>query len=377
MKTLTRSILAALPLWMCVVVIPETWAQPGGAGRDRPNASSAGNASAGNASGGGRVADTSGAGGRGDANAGDTSRPPGGRELRTESGSIPDIFSRRANANNGANSPNNQQGRPASGRSGQNGLLRDFVDNALKFDSNDDRQLAAHELRNLFLVLTAGMQQQNSVQTGTGNSVPTNPSTVSVGNSAASSSTPQITPAQQPLIQQQSVRQAVLLFLQLALQFDLNGDGQLNALELQALALSLLQTDMNLVAAASTNASGRSGIQQTSMPRVASQPTTNLRPSVPQPFVGLRLRNRDKESRNGRDWREGADRHRHEWQPPGLQNDWNGGGNRNFEERSRSGSRSGTTPSVNQPPSSQPLSDQAGGQGSRSFGNQPAAQEIE
>lgn len=141
-----------------------------------------------------------------------------------------------------------QRGQPGQqnyGRSQGNDLTRTFTENAMKFDLNRDRQLAAHELRSLFIVLTSQMQQQTQFTNTTplrnrvfnGNQ---NFSGTTSGNSGGGGGAPQGL----------AIRQAIFIFLQLVMQFDSNNDGLLSQAELNQFANALLQNNLNLAAAA-------------------------------------------------------------------------------------------------------------------------------
>ena len=213
--------------------------------------------------------------------------PNGG--LNTETGSIPELFSRNRNQS-GQTGQSRQQG-----RNGGSDAQREFVANAFKFDSNDDRQLAANELSSLFLVLASSLQQERfgddygfngnpgghpQKRNFNRRPVPQNrfnflPRRTSARNSTVRSSASngtRVVPAQQTFIQRQSVREALLIFLQLALQFDTNGDGLLSQTELLALAASLLQNDFSLVQAVVQPTYGRT--VSTNVNRQGRQNTT-------------------------------------------------------------------------------------------------------
>ena len=193
---------------------------------------------------------------------------PGNRgNLDVEQGSIPKLFSQ--DKNNGNQAVQQGPGQPKGGKKQTAGGQRQFIQNALRFDANADRQLAANELANLFHVLASS--QQRTI----------------VGTSVQSS---QISGGQQPFqnvtgnnisnqadavafIQRDSVRQALFLFLQLTLQFDANGDGLLSQPELFNLARALLQNNMGLLNAATQSTGGQR--QTTSTNANRANTTTN------------------------------------------------------------------------------------------------------
>lgn len=193
--------------------------------------------------------------------------------LDVERGQIPELFSREQQQRGGGQrSQQNRGQRNQSGQNNRSGSQREFIQNALKFDANEDRQLAANELANLFHVLASGQyRQQNGDGKVSGRppqvGIPVQqPATVSQTSQTTTVNTTGSTnsgTADSAFIQRQSVRQALLLFLQLALQFDTNGDGLLSQPELLGLANALLNNEMGLLNAA-TQSGGQSVSNRTS-----------------------------------------------------------------------------------------------------------------
>lgn len=223
----------AIPRWTLIVVLAFTLAstlcaQPPG-NRPATNSPSGNDATQRASSQPGRASSESG-GGR------SPNATTGRDDLTVERGSIPQMFSQDRGQNNSANGRGKNQ--QSTGRGNQtSGGQKAFIQNALRFDSNADRKLAANELANLFHVLASSQQLPTSITQPRQTTTSTTSTTTSVQADAN-------------FIQRDSVRQALVLFLQLALQFDANGDGLLSQPELYNLATSLLANDMGLLNAA-------------------------------------------------------------------------------------------------------------------------------
>lgn len=204
-----------------------------------------------------------------------------GRGLEVERGSIPRLFSQERSRSN-STGQNGQNQRSSGRRSRTAGSQTEFIRNALRFDTNSDKQLAANELANLFHVLASSQQASTSV------TQPQRTSTTSTSTQSTTTTNSNVQ-ADANFIQRDSVRQALILFLQLALQFDANGDGLLSQPELFNLASGLLANDLSLLNAATQSAGQRSTTTSTSRNSVQTTTTTanqNIRPGqtsrVPQ-----------------------------------------------------------------------------------------------
>ena len=152
-------------------------------------------------------------------NRGNTNRPgagqiPGGRS----SGGL----SRRGGP------PRRSNGTSRSRSSAASSEISNFTSNAFLFDSNQDGQLAAHELSNMFLVLTSDLDAEDN---GTAR-----------GPVAGSQES-----VNQNLLRRQSVREAESVFLKLTLDFDRNADGLLNRAEVGSMASCLQQNNLSLI----------------------------------------------------------------------------------------------------------------------------------
>ena len=185
---------------------------------------------------------------------------PDGLQGQVQRGVLPDIFARNSRPkpaqvsgvqdsrpgqqrgrNRGRRMSGNSGTRPAVGQSGgtqagSSGSVGGFVGHAFQFDSNGDGQLAAHELSNLFLVLTSTM---NAERTGSSTSG-------SAGNGEPAN-------INYELMQLQSVREAQSLFLQLGMSFDRNSDGQLNQSEVSNMGSCIARNNNSLIDAALQN----------------------------------------------------------------------------------------------------------------------------
>ncbi len=156
-----------------------------------------------------------------------------------------------------SNSTNRNIGQGNSGNQRQDNetYRREFSNNALRFDTNSDGQLAANELTNLFLVLASSLQLQqtnyynNLYQRQNNQASAPSTTTTSVTHSTSGYGQP-FANVNQRFAQRQDMRQAAFLFLQMAMQFDSNGDGLLSQAELLQLAGALIANDMNLLIAA-------------------------------------------------------------------------------------------------------------------------------
>lgn len=129
---------------------------------------------------------------------------------------------------------------------------RQFTENAMLFDFNNDQQLAAHELRNLFVLLVSQSQQQTAYRNTTPLSQRiSNPSYK--GSSANAGYLINTGTRGSGIPQGQAIRQAILIFLRLVMQFDANGDGLLSQAELNLFADALLNNNLSLVGAATNS----------------------------------------------------------------------------------------------------------------------------
>jgi len=194
-----------------------------------------------------------------------------------------------------SNSTNRNIGQGNSGNQRQDNetYRREFSNNALRFDTNSDGQLAANELTNLFLVLASSLQLQqtnyynNLYQRQNNQASAPSTTTTSVTHSTSGYGQP-FANVNQRFAQRQDMRQAAFLFLQMAMQFDSNGDGLLSQAELLQLAGALIANDMNLLNAAG----GISGLQigsrqspQQSLPvTTTTRQTTRMTANSPARF---------------------------------------------------------------------------------------------
>ncbi|MFY9257053.1 MAG: hypothetical protein WAO83_26610 [Fuerstiella sp.] len=208
---------------------------------------------------------------------------------------------------NGSGSQGSNRTGSGNQRPGNQDPRREFSQNALRFDSNEDGYLAANELTNLFLTLASTMQQDHAdfynnlnnrrpqAITGTiidnrrGTTTTTTTTTRSnqvVGSNSGSGSLFNSVSAR--LAQRRDMRQAVFVFLQLAMQFDANGDGLLSQSELLQLDSALVANDLSLVAAASSVSGQAAGIQsaqqQSSSVTTTTRQTTRMRANDPNRF---------------------------------------------------------------------------------------------
>ena len=120
------------------------------------------------------------------------------------------------------------------------------------FDFNNDQQLAAHELRNLFVLLVSQSQQQTAYRNTTPLSQRiSNP--YYTGSSANNGYLINTGTRGSGIPQGQAIRQAILIFLRLVMQFDANGDGLLSQAELNLFADALLNNNLSLVGAAANS----------------------------------------------------------------------------------------------------------------------------
>lgn len=152
-----------------------------------------------------------------------------------------------------------------------------FAQNVLRFDLNGDQQLAANELSSLFGVSLAQSRQIRRkrfppLQPG-GNA------TQAVNTQIVQSAGPTIPRQQIGFLQRQDVRDVAGLFLLLALQFDLNGDGMLNVAELRLLASALQQTGGNQQS---------TGVRYSSVPVTSQVITTQRRFSSQRSYSSRR-----------------------------------------------------------------------------------------
>ena len=168
----------------------------------------------------------------------------------------------RTNQGNAANRRQQTNQSASGGRTtGRNGdPRRQFTENAMRFDLNSDQQLAAHELRNLFVVLVSQMQaQQQQVFNPSNNNrntgVPQN-SGLAANPAAAGNTGGTVGGGTNGVSQNAAIQQAIFIFLRLVMQFDSNGDGLLSQAELNRFAQALLENDMNLAGAAAQRRSG-------------------------------------------------------------------------------------------------------------------------
>ena len=124
-----------------------------------------------------------------------------------------------------------------SNREEQN-ATREFTVNALRFDFNGDRQLAANELQNMFVFLATQQNQAIGPYVNGGyrrqlrQRLLGNTGYGRVGDFQTTTTTTTIGPA----VQGVAIQRAVQVFLQLILQFDLNNDGMLSQAELMRFA---------------------------------------------------------------------------------------------------------------------------------------------
>lgn len=206
---------------------------------------------------------------------------------RVERGVLPDFLSRSQNRSTPSGGPGNGRGanrafpgsrsfgnlpgrstggnrrsssRTSTQRSGSD--VANFTNNAFLFDSNGDGQLAAHELSNMFLVLTSDLDaEDNGASRGSVNGV----SQESVN---------------QNLLRRQSVREAESVFLKLTLDFDRNADGLLNRGEVGNLAGCLQQNNLSLLDASQQATQPQTGTTRAIPNAIA--PTNPTPQSAPQ-----------------------------------------------------------------------------------------------
>ena len=226
---------------------------------------------------------------------------------------------------NRQNHPNGQAGsRQTRGQRGANqnaqgrrsGVTRtdspqQFTDNAMLFDIDGDSQLAAHELRNMFVILVSQQQEQQVNIRGNGSS-PTNSNLQNTQGAINQNGSSPMTSGSGggggQVAQGAAIRQAIFIFLQLVMQFDSNGDGLLSQAELQQFANSLLQNDMNLVGAAGSQMMGGRG----SNPAFSGQNGSRL-PRQQQPQNRTRISQQQQQEVSvllGRSGRQGGSRGR-------------------------------------------------------------------
>ncbi len=191
---------------------------------------------------------------------------PGGRDQRNQQA--------------GNSQPNNRQGR--NGRRDSSGRdPRQFTNNAMLFDGDGDQQLAAHELRNMFVVLVSQQQQQQISIRGNnpaGSNTSPQPFASNVNQVGSQAGSAGLSGGA-PIAQGTAIRQAILIFLQLVMQFDANGDGLLSQAELLQFANALSQYDMNLLAAAGSRAAGPTGTGVANMGGQRLSPTSRQQPA--------------------------------------------------------------------------------------------------
>lgn len=188
---------------------------------------------------------------RGNSNRSGAGQIPGGRS----SGSL----SRRGGP------PRRSNGTSRSRSSAAGSEISNFTSNAFLFDSNQDGQLAAHELSNMFLVLTSDLDAEDNGTTRG----PVTGSQESVN---------------QNLLRRQSVREAESVFLKLTLDFDRNADGLLNRAEVGSMASCLQQNNLSLIDASQqatqpapvfqNSGAGTAPINNTPAPAPAVTPST-------------------------------------------------------------------------------------------------------
>ena len=190
-----------------------------------------------------------------------------------------------------------------------------FSDNALKFDANGDGQLAANELTNLFLVLASTLKQDQDdfynrmngrgrPQNGRNSSsvtVRTTTNQITTNSTTSNLLSPGVSPR---FAQRQDMRQAVFVFLTLAMQFDANGDGLLSQVELLQLAAALIANDMNFLNATTGRSVAQSGNrqsqQQSTSVTTTTRQTTRMRADDPARFGQQYSRGRDDDGGAGR-----------------------------------------------------------------------------
>ena len=132
-----------------------------------------------------------------------------------------------------------------SNREEQN-ATREFTVNALRFDFNGDRQLAANELQNMFVFLAS--QQNQAIGPYVNGGYRRQLSQRLFGNGGQGRTVQTTTTTMTaPVVQGLAIQRAAQVFLQLILQFDLNNDGMLSQTELMRFAQALLQNDLSLV----------------------------------------------------------------------------------------------------------------------------------
>ncbi|MCR9197542.1 MAG: hypothetical protein NXI04_02760 [Planctomycetaceae bacterium] len=170
--------------------------------------------------------------------------------------------------------PRRGNGTSRSRSSAASSEVNNFTSNAFLFDSNQDGQLAAHELSNMFLVLTSDLDAEDN---GTSRS-PVTGSQESVN---------------QNLLRRQSVREAESVFLKLTLDFDRNADGLLNRAEVGSMASCLQQNNLSLLDASQqatqpapvfqNSAAGTAPINSAPVPAPAVTPPSTPPASGPPP----------------------------------------------------------------------------------------------
>ena len=237
----------------------------------------------------------------------------GGQQQVGRANSGPQSFSQNGNASRG----NMFQGDSPQGNQRRNNdsMSREFSNNALQFDANGDGQLAANELTNLFLVLASTLKQDQDdfynnmngsgrPQNGQNNSsvtVRTTTNQVTTNSTTSNLLSPGVSPR---FAQRQDMRQAVFVFLTLAMQFDANGDGLLSQVELLQLAAALIANDMNFLNATTGRSVAQSGNrqsqQQTTSVTTTTRQTTRMRADDPARFGEQYSQGRDDDGRAGR-----------------------------------------------------------------------------
>ena len=194
-----------------------------------------------------------------------------------------------------------------SNREEQN-ATREFTVNALRFDFNGDRQLAANELQNMFVFLATQQNQAIGPYVNGGyrrqlrQRLLGNTGYGRVGGFQTTTTTTTIGPA----VQGVAIQRAVQVFLQLILQFDLNNDGMLSQAELMRFAQTLLQNDMSLVNA-SNQARNRVGMTTTTTTTTRTNRNSGFNNNLPINFItGSIPLNSPSTGRGGRGDRDGS-----------------------------------------------------------------------
>lgn len=213
---------------------------------------------------------------------------------RVERGVLPDFMARNYNRGNtnragagqipggrtaGSLPRRGGTGRRSSGTSRRSSSaagseISNFTSNAFLFDSNKDGQLAAHELSNMFLVLTSDLDAEDN----------------GASRGAISGSQESVN---QNLLRRQSVREAESVFLKLTLDFDRNADGLLNRAEVGSMASCLQQNNLSLIDASQqatqpapvfqNSGAGAAPINNTPAPAPAVTPPSTPPASGPPP----------------------------------------------------------------------------------------------